>query len=94
MEVVVAGAVVVVLASGAVVVVAEVGIVVVVSATTVVVVVVEGGTTEPLPQQPIEAFQCFQPPLEYTSQAATAVLAAGSWMSVPGTPAAADRADQ
>lgn len=93
MEVVVAGAVVVVLASGAVLVVVEVGTVVVVSATTVVV-VVEGGTTEPLPQQPIEAFQCFQPPLEYTSQAATAVLAAGSWMSVPGTPAAADRADQ
>ena len=88
---VVAGAVVVVLAGGAVVV--DVGTVVVVSATTVVV-VVEGGTTEPLPQQPMEAFQCFQPPLEYTSQAATAVLAAGSWMSVPGTPAAADRADQ
>ena len=44
----------------------------------VVVVVVEGGTTEPLPQQLFDGFQCFQPPLEYTSQAATAVLATGS----------------
>jgi len=60
-----------------VVVVVEGGTVVVVEGGTVVV-VVEGGTTEPLPQQPIDAFQCFHPPFEYTSQAATAVFAAGS----------------
>ncbi len=29
-----------------------------------VVVVVDGGTTDPFPQQPMEAFQCFQPPFE------------------------------
>lgn len=43
-----------------------------------VVVVVEGATTEPLPQQLMEAFQCFHPPFAYTSHAATAVLAEGS----------------
>lgn len=43
-----------------------------------VVVVVEGATTDPLPQQLFDAFQCFQPPFEYTSHAATAVLAVGS----------------
>ena len=30
------------------------------------------------PQQYAEGFQCFHPPSEYTSQAATAVLAVGS----------------
>ena len=44
----------------------------------VVVVVVDGGTTDPFPQQLLEAFQCFQPPFEYSNQAATTVLAVGS----------------
>lgn len=52
----------VVVVSGTAVVVVEVGAVVVDVPATVVVVV--GGATEPFPQQPMEAFQCFQPPLE------------------------------
>ena len=71
-EVVVVGAMVVVVAGAVGTVVGEtvVGV--------AVVVVVEGATTVPFPQQPIDAFQCFHPPLEYTSQAATAVFAVGS----------------
>ena len=51
---------------------------VVVGGGNVVVVVGAGGTTLPLPQQPLDGFQCFHPPSEYTNQAATAVLASGS----------------
>ncbi len=82
MLVVVAGLVEVVVGTGVVVVVGGsvvVGtVVVVVGGSVTVVVVVAGGTTEPLPQHAMLAFQCFQPPFEYTSQAATAVFAAGS----------------
>ncbi len=60
----------------------------------VVVVVVLGGTTLPLPQQFFDGFQCFHPPLEYRSQAATAVLASGSKTEVLGQPAWRDRSSQ
>ena len=80
MLVVVAGLVEVVVGTGVVVVVGGSVVVgtVVVGGSVTVVVVVAGGTTEPLPQHAMLAFQCFQPPFEYTSQAATAVFAAGS----------------
>ncbi len=80
MLVVVAGLVEVVVGAGVVVVVGGSVVVgtVVVGGSVTVVVVVAGGTTEPLPQHAMLEFQCFQPPFEYTSQAATAVFAAGS----------------
>jgi hypothetical protein len=60
----------------------------------VVVVVVPGGITWPLPQQPADEYQCFQSPLEYRNQAATAVLASGSKISAPAQPAFCDRSLQ
>lgn len=77
-EVVVVGGAVVVVVVVEVAVGTVVGDAVVVVEGSVVVVVVEGGTTEPLPQQLFDGFQCFHPPFEYTNQAATAVFATGS----------------
>lgn len=70
--------VVVVVEGGGGTVVGDTVVVVVGGSVVVVVVVVDGATTDPLPQQLFDAFQCFQPPSEYSSQAATMVLAVGS----------------